>query len=318
MAGSSTAQGAISGAASGASMGSFAGPWGMAIGAVAGGVLGGIMGSKKKKMKTPDFANASVYGYDMNGNLVTKASYTRDANGQYSLKMGELSGAEKAMRSNLSANIANLINTVGTSPDAFVRYAKELSASYTAQGQRQLDEQLTKRQQALDESLARRGLSGSRAAADLTSELQGQRLDAEQNLFDAAQRYGFNIQSALQQQAGSALSLLGGYQGQLTSQDMSYLQQALKAHEQGQAYENMKVGIANQNIASENAGWDSVFQSMSDAGSLLGYKFGQKGNASLGGSYKNLSDGLSQNIMNTAQEQAPWSSFNVSDVLAKR
>lgn len=308
------AQGAISGGLSGAQIGaSIGGPWGAAIGGVAGAIGGGIIGGKKKKMKTPNFANASVYGYDMNGNLVQKASYTRDANGQYSLKMGELSGAEKAMRSNLSANIANLINTVGTSPDAFVRYAKELSASYTAQGQRQLDEQLTKRQQALDESLARRGLSGSRAAADLTSELQGQRLDAEQNLFDAAQRYGFNIQSALQQQAGSALGQLTGYQGQLQGQDMSYLTQALEAHKQGQAYENELVGYLNKNIAEENAGWQNLLGGFNELGSVAG-KYNQSndtfsqsnfGNTFLGKIFGGGSGGGQKSV--TAMDTPEWS-----------
>lgn len=315
MASSDVAAGGLQGAASGAMMGAAAGSFipgignvaGAVIGGIAGALGGGILGGKKKKYKAPARASGSVYGYDAYGNMVNKGSYAYNpSTGQYELKAGQLSGEEKAMRQNLGQNIASLINTVGTTPDAFVRYAKELSDSYYKQGERKLTEQYDKYQAQLDESLARRGLSTSRAAADLTSELQGRRLNTLADIYDAASRYGYDVQSGMQGQARAALGSLAGYQGQLMGQDQSYLSQALQAQQLGQQYENIKAGIVNQNIAQSNASYDSILGTMSQLGTLAGYGLasGSLGNASQ--VTPGVNDQLTQNIQNYSAEYAPW------------
>lgn len=267
--------GAASGAMMGAQVGSLAGPVGTVVGGVVGaigGALGGGILGKKKKYKAPARASGAVYGYDAYGNLVNKGSFQYNrATGQYELKAGELSGPEKAMRANLAGNIANLINTVGTTPDSFVRYAKELSDSYFKQGERKLTEQYEKAQTRLDESLARRGMSTSRAAADITGELQGQRMDTLADIYDASQRYGLSSQLQLQQDARSSLGSLANYQGQLSNIDQAYLDKAMKAQQLGQQYENMKAGIDNKNIEMDNASNQQLLGSINQLGSLAGY-----------------------------------------------
>lgn len=276
--GMNVATGALQGGASGAMMGGqVGGPWGAVIGGVVGAIGGGILGGRKKKYKAPARASGAVYGYDAYGNLVNKGSFQYNrATGQYELKAGELSGPEKEMRANLAGNIANLINTVGTTPDAFVRYAKELSDSYFKQGERKLTEQYEKAQTRLDENLARRGLSTSRAAADITGELQGQRMDTLADIYDAATHYGYNAQLGLQQDARSALSTLGGYQGQLQSVDQAYLTQAMNAQQAGQAIENARARVGNQNIAMQNASVDNMLGTISQLGSVAGYAWGSQ------------------------------------------
>lgn len=284
MANANIASGASSGAVSGMALGAqIGGPWGAAIGAVAGGVLGGVLGGKKKKYKEPARASGAVYGYDTYGNLVNKGTYEYNAStGKYELRAGELNSAEKAMRANLAGNIANLINTVGTSPEAFVRYAKELSDSYYKQGERHLAENTAIEQARLDESMARRGLSTSRAAADVQSELERRRQNTLADIYDQAQRYGYNVQSGLQSQANQAMDTLAGYQGQLMSQDQSYLQKALQAQQLGQAYENAKVGIQNQNIAMDNAAIGEMQGAFSQLGSMAAYNTGSQGKGLFG------------------------------------
>ena len=275
--------GLMSGTMTGAAIGSLVPGIGTAVGAVVGGLAGGVLGGLgglfgSKEYEAPNRASSTVYGYDIYGNLVNKGSYKyNESTGQYELTAGELSGAEKTLRRDLAQNIAGLINTVGSTPDAFVRYAKELSNAYTRQGERYLSEQYGRQQQRLDESLARRGLSTSRAGADISGELQRQEFNALQNLYDQAQQYGFNTQQALQNQALSALSTLGGYQSNLMNADQSYLSQALNAAELGQQYENAKVGIANQNIQMANAGWQNALNTFSDLGALAGYYLGSQG-----------------------------------------
>lgn len=312
-------QGALSGAAAGATIGSVVPVIGTAIGAIGGAIIGGIAGAfGKKKMKAPKRASSTVYGYDTYGNLVNKGSYEYNkATGKYELKAGDLSGQEKAMRADLAQNIARLISTVGTTPDAFVRYAKELSESYSKAGERLLEEQYEKTQSRLEESLARRGLSTSRASADLASELQGEKMSALQDLYDASTRYGFDIQSALQGQARASLGTLGAYQGNLMSQDQSYLQQVLKAQQLGQEYENAKVGIKNQQIAQDNASVDQMFSTLNQIGSVGAY---MKGSGALGGATPTAgiapgyNDALTQNIQSYGQQNAPWASFGGSIV----
>lgn len=276
---SGAVSGAAQGAAAGAMIGSVVPGVGTVAGLIGGGILGGIGGLfGSKKYKAPNRASSTVYGYDMYGNLVNKGSYKyNNATGQYELTAGELSGAEKELRGNLAQNIAGLINTVGSTPDAFVRYAKELSRSYQAQGERALNEQYDRQQRRLDESLARRGLSTSRAGADISGELQRQEFNALQNLYDQAQQYGFNAQQALQNQARGALSTLGGYQSNLMNADQSYLSQALNTAAAGQSYENAKARVANQNIQMANTGWQNALNTFSDLGALAGYYSGSQG-----------------------------------------
>ena len=276
---SGAASGAAQGAATGAILGSVVPGIGTAVGAIGGAILGGIGGLfGSKEYEAPNRASSTVYGYDIYGNLVNKGSYRyNDSTGQYELTAGELSGAEKTLRRDLAQNIAGLINTVGSTPDAFVRYAKELSNAYTRQGERYLSEQYDRQQKRLDESLSRRGLSTSRAGADISGELQRQEFNALQNLYDQAQQYGFNAQQALQNQARGALSTLGGYQSNLMNADQSYLSQALNTAQLGQQYENAKVGITNQNIQMANAGWQNALNTFSDLGALAGYYLGSQG-----------------------------------------
>jgi hypothetical protein len=315
--GYNVAGGATSGAASGAMMGAAAGSVIPGIGTVAGGIIGGIagalggglLGGKKKKAKAPARASGAVYGYDTYGNLVNKGTYAYNpATGQYELRAGELSGPEKAMRQNLAGNIASLINTVGTTPDAFVRYAKELSDSYYKQGERHLAENVAVEQARLDESLARRGLSTSRAAADTQSELERRRQNTLADIYDQAQRYGYNVQSGLQSQANHAMSTLAGYQGQLMGQDQNYLNMALKAQAQGQAYENAKAGVENQNIAMQNQGISDIMGGLSQFGSLAGYYLGSNA-GSTPGVAAGYNDDLTKNIQQYGAQNMPWTNL---------
>ena len=312
--GMGAASGALSGVTSGAAMGALAGSVIPGIGTVAGGIIGGalgaigggLLGGKKKKYKKPARASGSVYGYDSYGNLVQKGSFQyNSATGQYELKGGELSGQERAMRRDLSDNIANLINTVGSTPDAFVRYAKELSDSYFKQGERKLTEQYEKAQSRLDENLARRGLSTSRAAADITGELQGQRMDTLADIYDAATRYGYNAQLGLQQDARSALSTLGSYQGQLQSVDNAYLTQALNAQQAGQAVENARAHASNANIAMQNANINNMLGTLGQIGSVAGYALGSKA-AQPSAVAAGYNDQLTQNIQQYGSQNMPW------------
>ena len=303
--GSDIISGGLQGGAAGASAGSAAGPWGAVIGGVVGSIGGAILGGRKKKKKTPSFANGAVYGYDTYGNLVNKGSFVYNpATNQYELRSGDLSPQEKAMRQNLAQNIGSLINTVGTTPDAFVRYAKDLSARYYEQGERKLTEQYEKAQARLDESLARRGLSTSRAATDLTAELQGKRYDTLADIYDASQRYGLTAQSQMQNQALSQFGALTGYQSGLRANDLSYLQAALNAQQRGQAYENAKVNAENQLIAEENQKWQNALDSMTSLGSMIGYAGAAKGMGS--GVQAGVNDQLTQNIQNYSTQYAPW------------
>lgn len=298
-------QGGIAGASTGASVG---GPWGAVIGGVVGTVGGAIFGGRKKKTVTPKFASSNVYGYDTYGNLISRGSFRYNkATGQYELAPGELSPREKAMRQNLAGNIEGLINTVGSTPDAFVRYAKELSNSYYNQAERQLTREYDKAQAQLDENLARRGMSTSRAAADLTSEMQRKRFDTLADVYDASQRYGFNAQNQLMGQAQSSLGVLSNYQNQLGARDISYLQQALTAQQIGQNYENMKAGIKNQQIAQENQNWQNVLDAMTSAG--MSFAARGKGDSSSPGVAVGYNDQLTQNIQNYGAQNMPWSTF---------
>lgn len=305
------ASGAATGAASGAAIGSVIPGVGTGIGAVAGAVIGGIAGAfGSKKKKAPKRASGAVYGYDSYGNLINKGSYSYNAaTGQYELKAGELSGQEKAMRRDLADNISTLINTVGSTPDAFVRYAKELSDSYSEGARRQYDEDYNKALARTQESLARRGMSTSRAAADISSEMETKRLNSLQDIYNAAKQYGFNAQQSLMNQARASLGTLAGYQGQLASQDQSYLEQALKAQQLGQAYENAKAGVENENIEMSNNAWKGVGQTLNQFGTLAGYYKGtQAGNigSTIGGT-QSLDTQQAQNIVDYQKNFAPWS-----------
>lgn len=293
---SNVLSGALQGGTSGAMIGgSLGGPVGAVIGGALGAVGGGLLGGSKKKYKKPNRASGAVYGYDAYGNLVSKGSFAYNkATGQYELKGGELSDVEKSMRRDLSDNLANLINTVGSTPDAFVRYAKELSDSYYKQGERNLEEQYGRTESKLQENLARRGLYTSRAAADITGELERRKFQTLADIYDASQRYGLSSQLQMQQDARSSLATLGGYQGQLSSIDKAYLTQALNAQQAGQAIENARANASNANIAMQNASVDNMLGSLSQLGSVAGYAWGSK--AANAGQAAGSSDWMTQGV----------------------
>ena len=315
MADSARTAGAISGTASGAASGAMIGSVVPGLGTVAGGIIGGVIGGisgafGRKKRKAPKRASGAVYGYDSYGNVVSKGRYAYNASsGQYELRAGELSGQEKAMRRDLADNIYNLINTVGSTPDAFVRYAKELSASYSEGARRQYDEDYEKALSRTQENLARRGLSTSRAAADISSEMETKRLNSLQDIYNAATQYGFNAQQSMMNQARASLGTLTGYQGQLAGQDQSYLAQALQAQQLGQAYENAKAGVDNANIDMSNKAWQGVGQTLNQFGTLAGYYKGAQalqGSANLGGT-QSLDTQQAKNVVDYQRDYAPWS-----------
>jgi len=308
--GYNVASGAMSGAASGAMIGSTLGPVGTVVGGIVGAIGGGLLGSKKKKYKAPKFASSNVYGYDSYGNLVSRGSMKYNpSTGQYELSAGELSPQEKAMRQNLAGNIESLINTVGSSPDAFVRYAKELSNTYYKQGERKLSENVAKEQARLDESLARRGLSTSRAAADIQGELERRRQGTLADIYDASQMYGYNVQSGLMNQARSSLGTLAGYQQNLSNVDQAYLNQAINAQQIGQQYENAKARAGNLNVQLQNTGIDNLMGSISQLGSLAGYYTGSQNAQPTAGVAPGYNDQLTQNIQQYGVQNMPWTTF---------
>lgn len=308
--GYNVAGGALQGATSGAMIGSTLGPVGTVVGGIVGAIGGGILGGKKKKYKAPKFASSNVYGYDSYGNLVSRGSMKYNpSTGQYELSAGELSPQEKAMRQNLAGNIEGLINTVGSTPDAFVRYAKELSNTYYKQGERKLSENVAKEQARLDESLARRGLSTSRAAADIQGELERRRQGTLADIYDASQMYGYNVQSGLMNQARSSLGKLAGYQQNLSNVDQAYLNQAINAQQIGQQYENAKARAGNMNIQMQNTGIDNLMGSISQLGSLAGYYMGSQNAQPTAGVAPGYNDQLTQNIQQYGAQNMPWTTF---------
>ena len=96
------------------------------------------------------------------------------------------------------------------------------------------------------------------------------------------------------------------HQGMLI--DQSYLQQALQAQQLGQQYENMKAGIANQNIAESNQNWQNILDAGTSIASSLAFANAMKG-AQAGNVVAGVNDDLTKNIQQYGAQNAPWSTF---------
>ena len=290
-----------------------------------------------KKYKAPARASGEVFGYSADGQLVSKGGYKYNpATGVYELSAGTLTPAEKQERSKILAAMTDLISRVGETPASFTNYANEVAKAYQDKGQKYLDEQYDNYQTKLNESLAKRGLSSSRASIDLGSALLKDKSRASAELFDQSQMTAQNIMSSLRSQDQNALSLLSGIQSSNTAADQNWLSLALQAQQQGQAYENQKAGINNQNIAMKNSAIQSLGNNISSLGSVLlggagtksitpastatGTSAAATSPVSLSPSYSGTYNGIAYDLPNYGNSYLPpyggtTGGFNISDFL---
>jgi hypothetical protein len=211
-------------------------------------LIGGIAKMFSSGYRTPATAASEVYGYSSDGQLVSKGSYGYNpVSGKYELSAGTITPAEKQERSKILASMTDLISRVGETPASFANYANGVAQAYQEKGDKYLDEQYNNYQTKLNESLAKRGLSSSRAGVDLNAELLKDKSRAQSELFDQSQITANNIASTLRGQDQNALSLLGNIQSGNTQADQNWLSNALAAQSQGQNIENNKATIANKN-----------------------------------------------------------------------
>ena len=287
-----------------------------------------------KKYKAPARASGEVFGYSADGQLVSKGGYKYNpSTGVYELSSGQLTAAEKQERSKILASMTDLISRVGESPASFVNYANEVAKAYQDKGQKYLDEQYDNYQTKLNETLAERGLSSSRASVDLGAALLKDKSRAEAELYDQSQMTANNILSTLRSQDQSALSLLSNVQNSNTQADQNWLSLALQAQQQGQQYENQKAGVANQNTAMRNSAVQSLGNNISSLGSVLlggagtqsvkassamagAATTGASSGVSLSPTYSGTSwGGISYDLPNYSGTTSGYGGFNISDLL---
>lgn len=250
-----------------------------------------------KKYKAPARASGEVFGYSADGQLVSKGGYKYNpVTGVYELSAGTLTPAEKQERSKILAAMTDLISRVGETPASFTNYANEVAKAYQDKGQKYLDEQYDNYQTKLNESLAERGLSSSRASVDLGAALLKDKSRAETELYDQSQMTANNILSTLRSQDQSALSLLSNVQNSNTQADQNWLSLALQAQQQGQQYENQKAGVANQNTAMRNSAVQSLGNNISSLGGVLLGGAGLNSIKSAGGAAAATSAGASSAV----------------------
>lgn len=288
-----------------------------------------------KKYKAPARASGEVFGYSADGQLVSKGGYKYNpSTGVYELSSGQLTAAEKQERSKILASMTDLISRVGESPASFVNYANEVAKAYQDKGQKYLDEQYDNYQTKLNETLARRGLSSSRASVDLGAALLKDKSRAETELYDQSQMTANNILSTLRSQDQNALSLLSNVQNSNTQADQNWLSLALQAQQQGQQYENQKAGVANQNTAMRNSAVQSLGNNISSLGGVLLAGAGLNSIKSAGGAtaaagatgassavslsptYSGTSlSGISYDLPNYSGTTSGYGGLNISDLL---
>lgn len=287
-----------------------------------------------KKYKAPARASGEVFGYSADGQLVSKGGYKYNpSTGVYELSSGQLTAAEKQERSKILASMTDLISRVGESPASFVNYANEVAKAYQDKGQKYLDEQYDNYQSKLNENLAKRGLSSSRASVDLGAALLKDKSRASAELFDQSQMTAQNVLSTLRSQDQSALSLLSNVQNSNTQADQNWLSLALQAQQQGQQYENQKAGVANQNTAMRNSAVQSLGNNISSLGSVLlggagtqsvkassamagAATTGASSAVSLSPTYSGTSlSGISYDLPNYSGTTSGYGGFNISDLL---
>lgn len=304
-------------------------------------LIGGVAKLFSSGYKTPQTASSEVFGYSADGQLVSKGGYKyNSATGKYELSAGTLTPAEKQQRSKIVASMTDLISRVGESPASFVNYANEVAKAYQDKGQKYLDEQYDNYQTKLNETLAKRGLSSSRASVDLGAALLKDKSRASAELFDQSQMTAQNIVSSLRGQDQSALSLLSGIQSNNTAADQNWLSLALQAQQQGQGIENNKAMVANRNKDLKLAAWDEIGKAGEDVAKAVGAIMGASSSSpasgaastgtssavSLSPSYTGTSGGIAYDLPNYNNgtysympnyggSSGGYGGFNISDLL---
>lgn len=195
--------GAASGAASGAAIGSMILPgWGTVLGGLAGGVAG-FFGSPKKKKPPPPPGYVS---YDEEGNLAGSMVWQGD---KYVYRAGQLSADDKQYYNKINKLrmdvLGNLDKTPADREKAYAEYRNRIS-DYL---QRDVDLKYREDVRGQEETMAARGMFGSRAYADTMGLMSREK--RRQDL-DVADKAYFGGETLAQQDFANWMSQLGFYE----------------------------------------------------------------------------------------------------------
>ncbi len=160
----------------------------------------------------------NYYYYDSDGNLTNSQVWDSKKKGYVYTE--SLSDEEKAERKKMSALREELLNNLSETPSDRIQAYNDYASAFSSQMHKNVDEQYDKLKTSSEESMAAKGMLGSKAYADTMAELNSDKLDldtdiaqkatlAREELADADRTYWLNALTSLDNSdnADQALSL---------------------------------------------------------------------------------------------------------------
>jgi hypothetical protein len=147
----------------------------------AAGIYGALAGGPDAPNIPPAPAPASYYTYDADGNLTGSQVWDASKNA-YVYREGPLTEEEKAEKAKMASIRSTMLDNLNKTPEdrlkAYEEYAKSFSDSMHAD----VDERFAKLRTSQEETLAARGMLGSRAYADTLAELNSDKMKLDEEI----------------------------------------------------------------------------------------------------------------------------------------
>ena len=240
----------------------------------------------------PDMATttpASYYTYDADGNLT--GSQVWDASQNAYIYTTNLTAEQKAERKKIAALKTQLLNNLSETPSDRVLAYDEYAKAFSESMHKDADEQFNKLSTATEESMAAKGMLGSKAyvdsMADLRKEKEGMDTDiaqkatlAKETLATNDKNYWLNALTALDnsENADSALALQQQQQSANAAAQATSTLAANTAIGNSSRYANWQNKISNLNSAARALG---------NTSSGLAFLYGYKGNGRNSSNFNN-------------------------------
>lgn len=253
-------------------------------GAVAGGLMGASLGSQiggglaaqSFSMPTPP-SPANYYYYNDEGQVTQMMVYDKDSN-TYIYKTAPLTEEQKREKQLRQQIRQNILEKLKATPAEDLQRYNEYAQKFADSLRQNVQEQYEKTKQSTEEEMFKRGMMGSKAYADIMSELAKQRGEAEQEI---AQRATLAKEELAQKDREFWLQTLGQLDAGVKTDTLLELQKAKQAADvvqqanaalEGQYRAQMLNAL--QKMQQQNV-WTNLFSNLGNTAAGLMYLYGK-------------------------------------------
>ena len=247
------------------------------------------MSNQPKMSSTPPPNPSGYISYDDEGNVAGEQYFDENRN-RWVYKKAALTPEQEQAKTTLAQIRQKALDALNKTPEEWNIAKNEYVAAYKSSAQRTVDEQYEKSGAALDESLEAKGMTGSKAYADMKSQMSKDKLTADTSIAENAEMAGEQLMSNKKQET---LNVLNAVDASKNADYAKALQDEALANNASGSLTAARYGAYNaeQNNALQKWGIETAMnqnltKTMSDTSRGLAFLYGYGSKGSMGSTPK--------------------------------